>query len=609
MLALMVAVTPAAAQQVTELVPSDALVVIKIRNLQDTSKKMGALAQQLGIAGMNPAASDPLGAFQQQTGISEGLNAAGDAAIVFLNEDAAARPAPAAPPAEGEDVEDPADEDEDEKTPAMLVLIPVSDYQAFLKSFGEPRNEGDLAIVNFKDQEKDVYVANWGSYAALADNKAYLADKPQGLKVGGATGKELETKDITVYANMKAVRDRALPKLQQNREKILAEVERGITEQGQADPKYIPVIKAAVNQGLNLAEQFLKETEAGTYGVALSDQGINTTMMAEFAPGTEFGKTVSQLKGSDESLLSGLPQGKYLLFGGGASDPQVTLNFFNNLIGPIEKELAGLGEEGKAIQTYLQSLRQYIGAVQSSRFGMVAPGGQLGQEAIIQGVGIARGDGQAMATAYKQMMQQSEELMAVFGSGTAQPKTVITEDAKTVDGVTLDMFQTQFASGADAQDPQAQQMAQMMTMMYGPNGLTGYVGVVEDKLVQATNLSDAMLQSTIAAAKADEDNLGGLPGMAATKKQLPSNRVAELYIPLDVVVNTGVTYANQFGMPIKLQLPANLPPIGLTAGAEGTAFRFDSHVPSQLVQSLVTAGMQAFMQMQQGAQPGGPGGL
>jgi len=74
-------------------------------------------------------------------------------------------------------------------------------------------------------------------------------------------------------------------------------------------------------------------------------------------------------------------------------------------------------------------------------------------------------------------------------------------------------------------------------------------------------------------------------------------------------VNTGVTYANQFGFPVKLQMPPNLPPIGVSAGTEGTAFRVDSHVPSQLVQSLVMAGMQAFMQMQQGQQPGGPGGL
>jgi len=491
----------------------------------------------------------------------------------------------------------------------MLMLIPVTDYQAFVKGFGEPRNEGDLAIVKFKDQDENVFVANWGKFAALAPKKEYLAKKPDGLKVAGVAGKELETKDITAYVNMKAVRARAVPKLQQNREKILAEMEKEITEKGQVDPKYIPVLKAAVNQGLNLAEQFLQETDAGTYGLALSNEGINTTALAEFAAGSKFGKSVSQLKGTNASLLTGLPQQKYLLFGGGAAQPQVSLQLFNDILGPIEKELAGLGDEGKTIQNYLASLRTYVGAVQQSRFGMIAPGGQLGQEAIIQGIGIAQGDGATLAKSYKEMMKQSEELMALFGSGKAQAKTTITEKAKTIDGVTLDMFQTQFAAGADAQDPQAQQVAQMMTMMYGPNGLTGHVGVVGNKLIQATNVSDAVLTEAIKAAKEDKDVLSAQAGVPLTKKQLPATRLAELYIPLDVVVNTGVTYANQFGFPVKLQMPPNLPPIGMSLASEGTAFRADSHVPSQLVQSLVMAGMQAFMQMQQGNQPGGPGGL
>lgn len=628
MVALVISAMPAAAQQVTEQVPSEALVVIKIRNLQDVSKKMAALAQQFGIAAMNPAASDPLGAFQQQTGISQGLNANGDAAIIFMEmpkdavqvegevgdlEDENAADADA----QNQDAEnlDAEDEDEPEEKAPLLMLLPVSDYQAFLKNFGEARNEGDLAIVNFKGQEKDVYVADWGGYAAISDRKEYLAQKAKGLKVGGVTGKELQTKDITVYANMDAIRARVLPKLQQNRENILAEIERGITEQGQTDPKYVPVIKTAVGQALNIAEQFLKEAQAGTYGIQLSDAGITTTAMAEFSQGSNFGNTVSQLKGSGDSMLTGLPQGQYLMYGGAVSNPEVTLEFINNLIGPVEKELAGLGAEGQAIQKYLQSLRQYMGAVKATRFGMIAPSGQLGQEAIIQSIGISHGDAEAMSAAYKQMLQQSEELMGVFGAENVQAKTVVTEDAKTVDGVSLDMFQTKFGGGAgganpdaedDAKQMQAQQMDQMMTLMYGPEGLRGYLGVVDGKLVQAANVSDQMLQTTIQSAKADEKNLSGQPGVSATRKQLPQNRLAEVYLPLDVMLNTAATYASAFGTPVKLQLPPNLPPIGFTMGTEGTAFRVDSHVPAQLVQSVVAAGMQAFMQMQQGGQPGGP---
>src|SRR5687768_640569 len=255
-IALMIAATSAAAQKLTDAVPADALVVIKVRNLQDTSNKVAALAQQMGLAAMNPVMADPLGGIQQTTGISEGLDKAGDMAFVILDVPevpaAAPKAAPAAPPAEGEAaVEGEQGEGDDDKSPPMIILVPVTDYHAFVKGFGEPRNEGDLAIVKFKDQEKDVYVANWGGkYAALSDKKEHLAKKPGGFKVAGAAAaKEFDTKDISAYVNMKAIRARALPKLQENREKILAEVEKGINEQGQVDPKYLPVIKAAVGQG------------------------------------------------------------------------------------------------------------------------------------------------------------------------------------------------------------------------------------------------------------------------------------------------------------------------------------------------------------------------
>ena len=150
----------ARAQKVTDLVPSDALLVIKIRNVQEVSNKIAALAQQFGIAGFNPAAADPLGALEQMTGMSAGVNKAGDAAIVILNipEGVAKKVAVVAPA--GAEVVEGEQQDDDADEPPILILIPVSDYKAFVQGFGEPRNEGDLAIVNFKDQEKDVYVAN-----------------------------------------------------------------------------------------------------------------------------------------------------------------------------------------------------------------------------------------------------------------------------------------------------------------------------------------------------------------------------------------------------------------------------------------------------------------
>ena len=68
-------------------------------------------------------------------------------------------------------------------------------------------------------------------------------------------------------------------------------------------------------------------------------------------------------------------------------------------------------------------------------------------------------------------------------------------------------------------------------------------------------------------------------------------------------------YAQGFGLPVKLQLKPNLPPIGGSVASEGTSIRMDSHVPTSLLQNVISAGMQAYTQMQGGGAGGNPDGL
>src|SRR5215204_2363702 len=79
--AMLMTMSSAASAQVLQNVPNDAVLVIKIKNLKDVSTKVAALAQQLGVAGLNPAMADPLAAVQQKSGITNGLDQNGDIAI------------------------------------------------------------------------------------------------------------------------------------------------------------------------------------------------------------------------------------------------------------------------------------------------------------------------------------------------------------------------------------------------------------------------------------------------------------------------------------------------------------------------------------------------
>jgi hypothetical protein len=149
--------------------------------------------------------------------------------------------------------------------------------------------------------------------------------------------------------------------------------------------------------------------------------------------------------------------------------------------------------------------------------------------------------------------------------------------------------------------------------MYGAGGLTLYTGIVDPKTVLVVmDGSDDLISSALAAAKADTDVLTSTDPIKAVDAQLPKTRAAAFYVPLDVIISTAVSYARQFGFPMPVQIPPNLPPIGITIGTQGSAFHVDGDVPTPLVQSLIQAGMQVYLQMQAGrgggGGPGGPGG-
>src|SRR4051794_25918419 len=76
---------PVSLAQVLKQVPNDALVVLKVNNLQATNVKIGALAKQLGIDQVLPTVADPLSWAEGEFKLDKGVNKAGDMAVVFVN--------------------------------------------------------------------------------------------------------------------------------------------------------------------------------------------------------------------------------------------------------------------------------------------------------------------------------------------------------------------------------------------------------------------------------------------------------------------------------------------------------------------------------------------
>jgi hypothetical protein len=566
--------------QVLPLVPSEALVVIKIKNIQDVSSKIATLSQQWGLANIRPELNDPLGTLLTVGGLGPGLNRNGEAAIAIM------KPAAGA----GE--------------PDVVVLVPVSDFKAFAGALPNAAPEGELTM--FNPGGKAVYAANWGQYAAVSPQKELLAKKGGGLKATGVAAKELDTKDVTVYANLKAIRGDVLPLIQQNKGQMLDGIAQAMAQAPGANPKYAPVMKAYLGQFVNTAEGFLRDADAATFGIALSKEGISTTLLGEFEPSSYSGKAVTAMKNSNASFTAGLPQGKYFMFGGFVVD-QTSVQLLNDFIAPIEKEIQNLGADGKPLLEYVASMRDYMAATKQANFGMVAPAAAaIQQQGAIQIVTLLNGDSAKLIAAQKRMLSVQDEIMKVTAGGLAG-KTTVTPSAKTIDGVTLDQFKTSFIG--TPKTPEEQQALFIMQMLYGQGGMTGYTGAVgADKVLGVVGANDALLTSAVQAAKSGADELAKGP-TESVLKALPPSRRAAIFVSVDTIASTVLDVMAMRGMPGGVKLPPNLPPLAAAIATDGTAVRMDGYIPAQTVQALIAAGMQMWRQNMQGGGAGQPGGL
>jgi hypothetical protein len=551
-------------------------VVIQIKNLKQTSDRLGALATKFGLDRQSPVFADPLGGLKGMLNANQGLNEAGDAAIaVMAGADKAG--------------------DEPQK-PEVIVLLPVSDYKAFIANYGEPVAEGDVNTIKLPNKaDENAYASQWGAYAAITETKELLAKKPTGITPSAMAAKELTDKDITIFANMKALRDKALPKLQQQREQIKAQIQQQMQKQNpQANSQ---LSGNFIDQLMNAAEQFLKQSQAGTVGFALSDDAIHTTGLMEFDPQGDWGKAIAQFKNSAEPLIAGLPDAKYLFIAGCAIDPEAATKLIDTIAGPFEAELAKLGETAKPYQSYIAAFKSYLKATKSSSVGCLAPSGVIGQDALVQFVSVQRGDANTILTAQRDMFNTQQAMMDAMGTKT-KVQVKYNANAKTVAGVQLNQFSTQFDPPGENATPQEMQMQQMMTWMYGSNGMSGVSGAVgADKAIIASGVNDEMLTKLIASAKADDPAVSKAEPVTKVAGQLPKQRAFTMYVALDNVAETVVNYAKQFGMPANIQLPEHLQPIGISGGTEQSAVRMDSVIPAETVQSLISAGMQAYQDM------------
>ncbi|HYE21355.1 MAG TPA: hypothetical protein VEA69_23110, partial [Tepidisphaeraceae bacterium] len=521
--------------QVLPLLPSESLVVIKVNNLQAVSDKAAGLIKDWGLDQMRPELTDPLGSVLTMTGMGAGLDKAGEVGVAIMPPNQAAAGGRQGPP-------------------DFLALVPVTDYKAFIGALPKATTEGELTTI--KAGGRPVFVTNWGKYAAVSPNQALATTKGQGIVPPPASAKELATKDVVVFANFKEIRKIALPQFQMMKPFILAQMNQGMQQAPNANPQMTAMVSAYMGQILSGVETFMTDADGVTFGITLDKDGISTTLLTDFSPGSYLGKAVAGAKNTGDSLTGGLPAGKYMIYGGMVFSPN-SAAMFNDFLGPIEKAVAGAGDAGKPAAAYFAATRDFMGAVRQMNFGLMAPpANALQGGGFVQGVSVMTGDADKLAAAMKTISDNSTAMMAASGMGNI--KTVVTPGAQ-VGAATLDKYATTYGEPQNAQE---QQMSVFMEMIYGKGGPSGYVGkVAADKMIQTIGGGEALAASAVQAVGQNADPIA--QGAAANVlAKLPKERVAVMFVAVDQIATTVLDVMAAKGVPGGVKLPPNLPPVG-----------------------------------------------
>lgn len=573
-LVALASVRPAKAD-VLEQVPADAWVVLKINNLDSANKKVARFAARLGLDQMEPGWADPLGWLEKEIQIGKGVDRNSDLAIVMI---------------------DPASVGGNEEE-AVVALVPVTDFKEFLANFKEQKADGELTVVT-PHEGRDLFVAQRGKYAAMSPGKVAVSKQPAegGLKLEASAAKEAAAKDAIVYANLKVMRARLLKEVTDAKGQLADQAAQGL-EQDENAKKFAPFMRVMVQQYVGVAERFLQDARAATLGMSVTDDGITTSVMADFDPESYLGKLTAQVKNSEEPLLGGLPERAYFAYGGMTADPKVMGQLMKDMLEPIVAELLKV-EDMKVLATAFQKMTEAATSVQGATFGFAAPTGLLGQESLLQQIVVMRGDSNSIAGAQREVLGSMKELFKLIPEN---PDMKVgyeyKQGAKTVEGVALDSWETKFE--LNEEDPNAAQIKQMMQWMYGPAGMSGVLGAVNDKTaVVVAGANDELIAAVVKAAKAGDAPLSKHPGVLAVSQHLPKERFMVGYVAVDVMVTTAVRYANGLGLPLDLRLPPNLPPVGMAGSTDGSAVKVDTHVPMRLIEGLVAAGIEARRQME-----------
>ncbi len=541
--------------------PADAWAVLCVRHMGEMDQKLNSLIQQLNapIPFQNPITMG-----LSMLGFISGVDNAGGIAVVI----------PAVPSFQGMQLQG-------------TLLLPVKNLKDLLSLMEPVEVEPGISKVMLQNQE--TFVAQKGSHAVLGPSLEEVKAIKNGTtsvrsKLNAYQAKHYEKDDLLLWVNAEAITT------------------------SEAFKAVMPAL-----QGLNFDPAMLAQMRTLALSLRIAPAGLGLGMYVDAIPGTDADKTLGSQRGTNDSLLLGLPKERYLFAYGAVSNKEAgemgagmlakALN--NPQLQALKLDPAKL-ERAKAILTAMVKPLRTLSVGISG-----LPEGPDGVVALTKVTGV---EGDA-----KQIMTSFAELIALVKGGLitderAAPVLAALEyrpGAETIGGVAVDhlSFDLAKAFGPDAE--KAQQAVAVISKVLGKDGLLVRTGAVDATHLIMTFGGGAERFKTVAAlVKEKQAPLADDGGVQRSRATLPSIRTAEAYLAVDQLLSVIGAVAKAADQPMPpLSLGELNAPVALaTEPVETGGVQAEVFVPMELVIAVKDLAMSTMSRPAGRAPPtSGPG--
>ena len=572
--------------------PAGAEVVWAVPTLRGFSDRVAAFAAETGIEVHAPDFADALGAIKREMGLPQGLDDDGSLLVAVTG---------LATAMEAQLDDDPGN---DNIEPSAVLLVPVSDYNAFITGLGGDPAADTTAVTLNRNQGFARKVPGYAVIAPTAQAAAAYAPGAGGAVVAQAVGPHaapwFEDGQSLVYIDVAALAPTLKAAIALGMDEMQNELQNG-------DPTQAALMAPMMTAYAGLANGMIDGTDKLALTLDLDAEGLGVTMGGRLNDGSDLASML-RAPGQDGAaegqppLLTRLPDQPFL-FAAAADLTRWDTEALGEAVRGVAAELKDAAGDADADAVGGLPIEQMVDlytemmqvAPDANAMGsvMYAPdaaammsGGFFNQLSVTQ-----TPNADATLDRQKAVMAKMNDLkipMPAMNGGAAPAdgaanemsfETTYTENALEIDGTRVDQFQVKTVL-----PPALMQQFGPMAMVMGNAGTGGYLAA-KDGYVLSTTVTDAQLVSRGLAALKTDDGLGATASLANLRdSQLPQDASMEAWLSVRGIANTVNPFLLMFAPGGgQLNVPADLSPIAMGGAGDPEGMVLRLFVPTDVV--------------------------